>query len=447
MDETDIAGRVARYVKTHGPFTADQMIAELGLDAVQGVRMLDELHAKGELLKGHFVDDAAGADANGSDDSASERSPRQTPQQWLHKDVFRRIRALSLAKARKAIKPVEPAVYQAFLLDRQGVGPVGGARYEGVDGLMRVIEQLEGIYLNTSVWESSVFPARVRDYQPSMLDELLASGDVVWVGSKINGSNAKEAGGIAFHPADSRLLTKPGEQSQNNAYSAGTMTVPETILAALSNGGAFHARQLSTAAKAIWQEHAEVNVNPETGEIILPAWGESQFEEALWSLVWQGKVTNSSFAPRSGLGSRHGFSARHALPHADACGSTSRHRRRSVDYGPRSTRPGPVQWRYRPNGRYRRQTNSRHRGIRHRIDRIAARPIWRDRGSANRQRSRSQADSPDYTRYSNAWRNTAIWSEACSSKDSERPNSPDVTQWTPCAATTRRAANPAWRST
>ena len=70
--------------------------------------------------------------------------------------------------------------------------------------LMRVIEQLEGIYLNASVWESSVFPARVRDYQPSMLDELLASGDVVWVGSKINGSNAKEAGGIAFHPADSR---------------------------------------------------------------------------------------------------------------------------------------------------------------------------------------------------------------------------------------------------
>lgn len=64
LDETDIAGRVARYAKTHGPFTADQMIAELGLDAVQGVRMLDELHAKGELLKGHFVDDAAGADAN-----------------------------------------------------------------------------------------------------------------------------------------------------------------------------------------------------------------------------------------------------------------------------------------------------------------------------------------------------------------------------------------------
>ena len=40
-----------------------------------------------------------------------------------------------------------------------------------------------------------------------------------------------------------------------------------------------------------------MQVNPETGEIIFPAWGEQQFEEALWSLVWQGKVTNGSFTP------------------------------------------------------------------------------------------------------------------------------------------------------
>lgn len=46
---------------------------------------------------------------------------------------------------------------------------------------MRVIEQLEGIALPTALWESAVFPARVRDYQPALLDELLTSGDVVWV--------------------------------------------------------------------------------------------------------------------------------------------------------------------------------------------------------------------------------------------------------------------------
>ena len=107
----------------------------------------------GELIKGRFTD-------------LGETSEKSAIQQWLHKDVFRRIRSLSLARARKAVKPVDPSVYQAFLLDRQGVGPVGGERYEGVDGLMRVIEQLEGVFLNASVWESTVFPARVREYQP-----------------------------------------------------------------------------------------------------------------------------------------------------------------------------------------------------------------------------------------------------------------------------------------
>ena len=30
------------------------------------------------------------------------------------------------------------------------------------------------------LWESVVLPARVADYRPAMLDELIASGEVVW---------------------------------------------------------------------------------------------------------------------------------------------------------------------------------------------------------------------------------------------------------------------------
>lgn len=275
LAEEDISGRVTRYAKTHGPFTADKMIAELGIDAAQAVHALDELDARGELIKGRFTD-------------SGETSEKNDIQQWLHKDVFRRIRALSLAKARKAVKPVDSSVYQAFLLNRQGVGPVGGERYEGVDGLMRVIEQLEGVFLNASVWESMVFPARVRDYQPSMLDELISSSDVVWVGSKASGSNAKEAGEIAFYPAGSLLLNQP-ESAVDKLNDNETLTMPDAVLTALSGGGAFPIQLLSAVTKTIWLEHAEAQVNPETGEIIFPAWGERQFEEALWSLVWRGK--------------------------------------------------------------------------------------------------------------------------------------------------------------
>lgn len=276
LADDDVAGRVTRYAKTHGPFIADQLIADLRLDAADAIHTLDELAAKGDLLQGHFVEDG------------------EQSQQWLHKDVFRRIRSRSLAKARKAVKPVEPEAFQMFLIDRQGIGPVGGERYEGADGLMRVIEQLEGVALPAALWESAVFPARVQDYQAALLDELLTSGDVVWIGSKTGGTSALEPGEIAFHPADSILLSGMDRSMGSNESYA---TMPEAILTALGSGGAFHAHQLADAAKRIWNETAEPDINPDTGEIIPQEWSEQQFKDALWSLVWQGKVTNSSFAP------------------------------------------------------------------------------------------------------------------------------------------------------
>ena len=71
---------------------------------------------------------------------------------------------------------------------------------------MRVIEQLEGVSLAAQIWESSVFSTRVRGYHPSMLDELIASGDVIWVGEGAGDTAAKEVGNIAFYPADSPLV-------------------------------------------------------------------------------------------------------------------------------------------------------------------------------------------------------------------------------------------------
>ncbi|PJM77125.1 DEAD/DEAH box helicase [Bifidobacterium felsineum] len=291
----DITGRVTRYAKTHGPFTTGQIIDDLAINADDAVHELDRMANAGELLKGHFIDNDSTADS-----ASGARNDAHAPEQWLHKDVFRRIRQRSLAKARKAIKPVEPAAYQMFLIDRQGVGLVGGELYEGVDGLMRVIEQLEGLALPAALWESSIFPARVRDYQPALLDELLTSGDAIWVGSKAGATSAMEAGEISFHPADSVLLPAESDVSssmQGDDTTGESATMPQAVLSALSTGGAFHARQMMDAAKRIWNETAEPDINPETGEIIPQEWSEQQFKDALWSLVWQGRITNSSFAP------------------------------------------------------------------------------------------------------------------------------------------------------
>ncbi|MCI1240553.1 MAG: DEAD/DEAH box helicase [Bifidobacterium subtile] len=284
----DVTGRVTRYAKTHGPFTADEAIAVLGFDAVSVVRELDALVARGDLLSGHFTGE--GAIVAGV-------------AQYLHRDVFRRIRNRSLAKARAAIKLVSSAAYQSYLIRRQGIMSVGAAAgesvaetgradsivagrsndcrigseasgvgsngeesdaartgivhdagnggastgtastapvFEGADGLLRVLEQLEGLSLPASLWESAIFPARIRDYQPSMLDELLSSGDIVWVGS---GSPAHgEAGQITWYLADSPLLAAvaPGRDTAMKSSSK-NLTNHATALRATASDAALHA--------------------------------------------------------------------------------------------------------------------------------------------------------------------------------------------------------------
>ncbi|MBM6699480.1 DEAD/DEAH box helicase [Bifidobacterium pullorum subsp. saeculare] len=291
LADDDVTGRLARYAKTHGPFTADQAMRELGLDAAVTVRTLEELAARGDLLHGHFAD-----------------LPGATEDQWLHRDVFRRIRSRSLARARAAIRPVDPGDYQRFLLRRQGVGSGGAGGHEGTDGLLRVIEQLEGVALPPTVWEHGVFPARVRGYAPALLDELLASGDVVWVGS--GGAKTGEPGLVAFHPADSALLgamAAHADRSRHEAArqaAAGTATLPDAILGVLGQGGAWRFDQLAALVRRRLETAGggDGDVDPDTGEILPRGFSPRQCEEALWSLVWRGLVTNASFAPVRALG-------------------------------------------------------------------------------------------------------------------------------------------------
>ena len=163
-----------------------------------------------------------------------------------------------------------------------------------------------------------MLPARVRGYQPAMLDELLASGDVVWAGEKTAGTKAKDPGRIAFHPADSELLNntavaEAAGQRSDDAHDDDTAgdtvpdddagqalesvrMLPDAILHVLAAGGAFRAERLAELTRAAWRPDME-SVDPETGEIRPSAWSNSQFEDALWSLVWQGAVTNSALTP------------------------------------------------------------------------------------------------------------------------------------------------------
>ena len=125
----------------------------------------------GKLIRGEFTTGAAPAATSGSVVESIE---------WCDADILKILRRRSLAALRAQVEPVSTAAFGRFLPAWQQVGSTHNA---GVDGLAAVIDQLAGVPIPASAVEPLVFGLRVRDYQPAMLDELLASGEVTWSGA------------------------------------------------------------------------------------------------------------------------------------------------------------------------------------------------------------------------------------------------------------------------
>ncbi len=276
---------VSRFARTHGPFTAADVAQRFGLGTAVATQVLRRLARDGRLTEGEFLP-AAGA----SHDT-----------EWVEPGVLRRLRSRSLAAARQQVEPVDTTAFASFLPSWQGVG--GSLR--GVDGVLATVDQLVGVALPASAWESLVLPARVRDYQPAMLDELTSAGEIIWSGA---GTLAGNDGWVQLHPADLVLArTQPIEPD----------TLEARALAALTGTGAFLFRQLSAA------------VTTEEDDAPLDA----DLATALWNLVWAGHVSNDTYTPvRTVVG--RGGTHRNTRP-------APRARLHGRGRGPRSALQGP----------------------------------------------------------------------------------------------------------
>src|SRR5690242_1414279 len=226
---------LGRYARTHGPFTTHDAAARFGLGLRVTADVLGRMAIDGRLIRGEFTDSA----------SAGLHAPAGGGEQWCEADVLKILRRRSLAALRAQVEPVSTAAYGRFLPSWQQVG----THNSGIDGLAAVIDQLAGVPVPASAVESLVFGQRVRDYQPAMLDELLASGEVTWSGAgQIGGGD----GWIAFHPAESASLTlaAPTEIEFTDTHRA--------IMDTLSAGGAYFFRQLADnpndeLKQALWE--------------------------------------------------------------------------------------------------------------------------------------------------------------------------------------------------
>ncbi|ANP72131.1 DEAD/DEAH box helicase [Cryobacterium arcticum] len=275
---------VSRYARTHGPFTTADVAARFGFGSAIALGALRRLADARRIVEGEF-------------------RPHGSGSEWCDAEVLRRLRRRSLAALRHEIEPVDQATLGRFLPAWQHVG----GKLRGVDGVVSVIEQLEGARIPASAWETLILPARVSDYHPGMLDELTNAGEVLWAGA---GTLAGNDGWVSLHLTDTAPLTLPVPTELE------TTPLQREILATLGGGGGYFFRQLADSVGS-----------QDDGELI----------EALWDLVWSGLVSNDTFAPVRSLvsGGKSAHSTRRAAPRARL------HRGRALPRATMPSRQGP----------------------------------------------------------------------------------------------------------
>ncbi len=251
---------VSRYARTHGPFSVAEAATALRLGPAVVESALRALGKQRRVSEGAF---------------RPSGDPAASDSEWCDIEVLRTLRRRSLAALREDVEPVAPSIYAKFLPAWQHA--VKGHQVRGLDGVLTVIDQLAGVPIPASAWEPLVLAQRVVDYRPGMLDELMATGEVLFSGA---GSLGDEDGWVAFHLAESAELSLPPVEKLQVAASELDSELEKQVLAVLQGGGAYFAWQLieplSQAGLAV---------------------GMPELRTALWNLLWAGLITNDTYAP------------------------------------------------------------------------------------------------------------------------------------------------------
>jgi ATP-dependent Lhr-like helicase len=225
---------VLRFARSHGPFTTGELADRYALPLEEVESLLAEFEQRDLLVRG-------------------EIRPGGREREWCDPDVLRRIRRASLAVLRREVEPLDQVALGRFL-----------PAWHGIDRratLREALVPLQGVALPVSLWESEVLPRRVPGYQPTWLDALCASGEVVWVGAGLDRV-------ALLYREDAPLLGPPTTSEPPEGESA-------------------------TAIRGVLERSAEFWPD------LLEASGLDAAEAlaALWELVWAGDVTNDAWAP------------------------------------------------------------------------------------------------------------------------------------------------------
>jgi len=258
------------HLEQLGPKSSESMIPRTGLSASAIAGALGTLEAQGVVLCGSYTREAQ----------------LSKNKEWCDKRMLARIQRLTIATLRKEIRPVDAATLGRFLFRWQRLGQ--DSRLIGADGLLRIIEQLQGFESAAGAWEHEILSARLHGYDPEWLDALCLSGQVAW--ARLSPKERSVTEGAKSTPSkaapltlmlrnDMRWLRAPAAEVSGAELSEAAQKVQDT----LQTRGASFLRELIAESKL---EHGHV-------------------EDALWELVAQGQATADGFTSLRLLIDRH----------------------------------------------------------------------------------------------------------------------------------------------
>ena len=258
LDESvePLADLVSRFARTHVPFTTEHIAARWAMGTAPIRSVLSRLAEQHRVVSGEFTPGGQGGE-------------------WCDANVLKRIKRRSLARLRAEIEPVDVSDLGNFLLHWQGVT----RKRQGLDGLLDVLEQLQGCVLSAHTLIRDILPARVKTFQAKDLDELCLAGEVVWRGfAPLTSSDGR----IALYLTDHASRLAPPAVALEDGIDA-------EVHGVLSDRGAIYFDEL-VATLGVFR---------------------NDVLDALWRLVWGGHVTNDTLTPLRSLGrERRGLTKR-----------------------------------------------------------------------------------------------------------------------------------------
>ncbi|MUT68811.1 DEAD/DEAH box helicase [Paenibacillus sp. NEAU-GSW1] len=243
---TFIVGRYAEHQLSFNEQQLRERYPELTL--AEAERLIDQLAEQGVIVQAPFAE------------SKTERI-------WTGRGAAARMIRLSINEARKLAEPAQPMRWCAQMALQQHA--LNGSQLKGGEGLLAVIERMQGLFLPLSLWETVIFPARLKDYRKEEMDQLCATGEIVWFGNK---QTSEKEGKIAFFLAESRPLFEPYIQAAISRESS--CSNPKLLDTLKANGASFLTK-----------------LSREAGQLPTETLNE------LLELAWEGHVSNDQFAP------------------------------------------------------------------------------------------------------------------------------------------------------